>query len=650
MIRLQVSRRSASSADVEQALTRLDHQAGVYFGCDAGITGLHPLQATLLDGPALSLHLFTDGLGVQACSTFGQALLQHAALSGWADAARPGKGRHAVESLRALMASFAALPEFILLGALPFHAHRLAASKPAADHESLGLLFLAETYWQRDADGQWQRIRLSLPGQSAAVPTSAINAAPSPADSLEPPQDDYPPGGYAEMVERALGLLRQPPLVSLTLSQSYRRPVPADLSATQAFARLRQVNPAPATFFLNDGAGQKLFGASPDLQLVIAQGQIEALPVCGTVARGAGPVGEAESVRELLNEQVDAASLAVCSDALRNDLAPLCEPGSLRLLDRRRPMALSTVVHTVDRLAGRLRAGVDAWDAIVATAAPVMVTGTPRESALAAIAAMEASPRGWYGGLFVRVSGDGDALVGTILRAAVLQHGVAEVRCGGDLLADSTPEREERESRLKAISLWRALGMSEDPKGSIQAAAPFTGKLPSRIALHDAGDPFPAAVADAMQSLGLHLDSAAGLSLLIGADPRVCRQVLDVRAHRPLLAIGDAALRVLEHAGFAIEAIAPAHGRLLLCQPTALAPWSDASSFSSARYASLGLADSRVLPGWDCWALDQQQRPVLLVHEQSRTACLLFRPDSLLSGAPALAVLRATLAWLSSAA
>src|SRR5205814_4780233 len=134
--------------------------------------------------------------------------------------------------------------------------------------------------------------------------------------------------------------------------------------------RLREVNPAPATFFVNDGTGGRLFGASPDLQLVVGASRVQALPVCGTVARRAGPVGEAESFRELVNEDVDAASLAVCTDALRNDLAPLCVPGSLRLTERRQQMSLATVVHTVDRLDGQLREGADAWDAIAATAAP----------------------------------------------------------------------------------------------------------------------------------------------------------------------------------------------------------------------------------------------------------------------------------------
>ena len=106
--------------------------------------------------------------------------------------------------------------------------------------------------------------------------------------------------------------------------------------------------------------------------------------------------------------------------------------------------------HAVDRLHGRMREGCEAWNAIATSAAPVMVTGTPRLAALQAITELEASPRGWYGGLMVQVASNGDALVGTIMRAAAVRNGVAEVRTGCDLMADSSPQREEQESRLWA--------------------------------------------------------------------------------------------------------------------------------------------------------------------------------------------------------
>jgi anthranilate/para-aminobenzoate synthase component I len=459
-IALTPRRRPATAGEVNEALARLDTSPGMYLGVDAGIAGLHPLQAVLVDQPALVLTVQADGVQAAACTALGTSLLAHPALAGWAASAQPGNGQP-LQSLRALLQAFEPSPDVMLQGALRFSAHVLGGSTQAVPPGALGVLFLAQSFWQRDAAGQWEQVVLSLPGMVDTAGPNAQALSTPPTVSAAEPHNDYPPGGHAQMVARALVHLREQPLVSLTLSQSFRRPSSASPAA--AFARLRRVNPAPAMFFLNDGAGDRLFGASPDLQLVVQGRTVQALPVCGTVARRAGPVGEAESFRELVNEDTDAASLAVCSDALRHDLAPLCEPGTLHLRERRRQMSLATVVHTVDRLQGTLREGADAWDAIAATTAPAMVTGTPRGPALAAIAQLEASPRGWYGGLAVQVRADGSALAGTILRAAMLRGGVAEVRTGGDLLADSVPEREEQESRLKAISLWRALGLEDAP-------------------------------------------------------------------------------------------------------------------------------------------------------------------------------------------
>ncbi|MGD9946382.1 MAG: chorismate-binding protein, partial [Burkholderiaceae bacterium] len=290
---------------------------------------------------------------------------------------------------------------------------------------SLGVLYLGETLYRRGSDGQWWRLQLSFPDLALPGPEAAAGGRPQdedaraadtparsagtgsaarPPEPFAPPEwdDDFVPGGYARVVARAVQRLADATLVSLTLSQSFRRRV--RMPPAQAFARLRAVNPAPVSFFVNTGDGECLFGASPDLQLRIAGRLVEAMPVCGTVARGAGAVGEAESFKALVNEEVDEASLAVCSDALRNDLAPCCEAGSLSLVDRRRQMSLSTVVHAVDRLRGRLRDGVSPWRAIFATAAPAMVTGTPRAAALRAIAELEAGPRRWYGGLMVQVA------------------------------------------------------------------------------------------------------------------------------------------------------------------------------------------------------------------------------------------------------
>ena len=638
-IALTPRRRPATADEVNEALARLDTSPGMYLGVDAGVAGLHPLQAVLVDQAALVLTVHADGVQAAACTALGTALLAHPALAGWAASAHPGNGQP-VQSLRALLQAFEPSPDLMLQGALRFSAHVLGGSTQAVPPGALGVLFLAQSFWQRDAAGQWEQVVLSLPGMvDTAGPNAQALSAP-PTVSAAEPHNDYPPGGHAQMVARALVHLREQPLVSLTLSQSFRRPSSASPAA--AFARLRRVNPAPAMFFLNDGAGDRLFGASPDLQLVVQGRTVQALPVCGTVARRAGPVGEAESFRELVNEDTDAASLAVCSDALRHDLAPLCEPGTLHLRERRRQMSLATVVHTVDRLQGTLREGTDAWDAIAATTAPAMVTGTPRGPALAAIAQLEASPRGWYGGLAVQVRADGSALAGTILRAAVLRGGVAEVRTGGDLLADSVPEREEQESRLKAISLWRALGLEDAP--AVTARRDTGATLPAAVSLDDSNDPFAHALRDTLLGLGVRVEPGAQPVVRAGHAPH---EVGD----RHVVALGDAALRLLALAGCAVVRITPEHGRLVHCTPTAADAWAGAAPFTAARYATLALVPGAALAeGWQVWAHDDAGAPVMLVHAQRRVACLLVRPDSLLAGETARTALAAALAFCAPGA
>ena len=637
MIALAIERGDCSDTRADAALAGLDSKEGVYFGVDAGVAGLHPLQATLIEQPAIRMRLWGDGLDVQALSPFGEALLDHPGLSAWRARTGRGAGHAALSVTRQFLACFARSEDILLLGVLTFEAHRLAEG--CSDAGSLGVLYFPERLLRRNGAGQWRFVALAL---ADAVGTVAPRATQPPAADavISPPSiapaDDYAPGGYAQMVRRGIGLLRERPLVSLTLSQSYRRRVA--LAPSQAFARLRKANPAPATFFLNDGSGLRLFGASPDLQLVVRDREIQALPVCGTVARRPGPQGEAQSLRELFNEEVDAAALAVCSDALRNDLAPLCEPGSLRLLERRRPMSLATVTHAVDRIAGRLRPGADAWDAIAATAAPVMVTGTPRGLALQAIAELEASPRGWYGGMVVQVSSDGSALAGTVLRAAAVRGDVAEVRTGGDLLADSSPEREEAESRLKTRSLWRAFGLADaggEPAGELTVPDRVP---PLTVHVEAAGDPFAAALIDLLA--GLHIVSANNANTWVLAGDTLPRAGLPGR----VVAIGDAAYRVLALEGVDVQACHAEQGRALACVLTPEAPLKATGIFSAGRYARFRLTQLEP-QGWTVWARDAQGAPVLLLRDS--TACMLYRPDSLLCDAEAVLLFEAAVAAVS---
>lgn len=625
MICLTVERTPACEQAVREALVSLEDLPGVYLGVDAGVAGLHPLQALLTTRTALALEVFADGVQVQAHTRLGLALLQSPEIAVWQARAPRGGGLTALQALREFLRCFAPSPDVMLVGALNFDAHRLA--KPEGDGRYLGTLYLVECCLRRDASGLWSTVHL-LPSNGQALGQALAGDLPdlssSQARSTDPaaePCDDHPPGGYADMVRGALQALRDEGLVSLTLSQSYRRRV--QMRAVDAFERLRSVNPAPACFFFNGGQGERLFGASPDLQLVVQGRRVQTFPVCGTVARGSGPLDEAQALKDLLNESVDAAALAVCTDALRNDLAPWCEPGTMKLVDRRSPMTLATVIHAVDHLQAQLLPGSDAWDLIAATAAPVMVTGTPRANALQAIGALEASPRRWYGGLMVQVSSDGDALAATILRAAAVRNGVAEVRAGGDLLADSSPEREEQESRLKTQSLWRAFGLVQAVDHSADKK-PGSAGLPS-VRLVDAQDPFGASMKACLLGLGVTLEGAAACSLWVGMPD------MGELPERHAVMVGNAAYRMLRHEGFPVRETSPENGRQIQCRSSPAAPGSWPASFQTVRYARFEMAENAPMAGWQVWAEDANGSPVVWVQPNRRLVCIGCRPDSLMS-------------------
>ena len=68
----------------------------------------------------------------------------------------------------------------------------------------------------------------------------------------------------------------------------------------------------------------------------------------------------------------------MCSDVDRNDKSRVCEPGSVRVIGRRQIEMYSRLIHTVDHIEGRLREGMDAFDAFLSHAWAVTVTGAPK--------------------------------------------------------------------------------------------------------------------------------------------------------------------------------------------------------------------------------------------------------------------------------
>jgi anthranilate synthase len=205
--------------------------------------------------------------------------------------------------------------------------------------------------------------------------------------------------------------------------------------------------------------------------------RVETCPISGTIARGAGPLEDADNIRTLLNSAKDESELTMCTDVDRNDKSRICEPGSVQVIGRRQIEMYSRLIHTVDHVEGRLRPGFDALDAFLTHMWAVTVTGAPKNWAMQFIEDHESSQRRWYGGAVGVMGFDGGMNTGLTLRTAHIRGHVAAVRVGATLLIDSDPVAEEAETHLKASALLGVLRDSErDPAAHPAARAAGPGR------------------------------------------------------------------------------------------------------------------------------------------------------------------------------
>jgi len=123
-------------------------------------------------------------------------------------------------------------------------------------------------------------------------------------------------------------------------------------------------------------------------------------------------------------------------------------------------------MHLVSSLRGRLRDGVDCFDALMACFPAGTVSGAPKVRATEIIDEMEPTRRGIYAGaiLYLDFSGNLDSCIA--IRTLVAKNGVAYVQAGGGIVADSVPAREYLETVNKARAVIAALEAAHRKKGS----------------------------------------------------------------------------------------------------------------------------------------------------------------------------------------
>lgn len=247
---------------------------------------------------------------------------------------------------------------------------------------------------------------------------------------------------YLGSIERAQELLRAGESYEVCLTDTYTTEATGDI-----YAALREHNPAPyAAHLIFDGV--EVASASPERFLTVRGREVEAKPIKGTIAADQDPA--------LLDDAKTRAENLMIVDLLRNDLARVCDPGTVRVPALMQVESYATVHQLVSTITGHLREGRTAVDAVRATFPPGSMTGAPKLRTCEIIDRLETSPRGVYSGALGYFGFDGQADLSVVIRTAVRAGNTVTVGAGGAIVLDSDPESELVERNLKAQSVLGA--------------------------------------------------------------------------------------------------------------------------------------------------------------------------------------------------
>lgn len=275
-----------------------------------------------------------------------------------------------------------------------------------------------------------------------------------PAPVSGPAGDARYEAGVASLVEQ----IRDGEMLQAVLARRFS--VPGRYDAFSIYRALRRINPSPYLFHVELGAPgaepMALVGASPELLVRVHDGEVVTRPIAGTRPRDEDPQRDLALEAELREDEKELAEHAMLVDLARNDVGRVAEPGSVSVPVLRSVERFSHVMHLVSEVHGRLRADLDAFDALRSAFPAGTLSGAPKVRAMQAIAELERERRGPYGGAIGFFS-PRDLEAAITIRSAVIGPDGAHVHAGAGIVADSVPARESAEVRAKAAAMRAAL-------------------------------------------------------------------------------------------------------------------------------------------------------------------------------------------------
>ena len=257
---------------------------------------------------------------------------------------------------------------------------------------------------------------------------------------------------YLDLVHKAKQHCQQGDVFQLVLSRRFSQKFIGD--EFNVYRALKNINPSPYLFYFDTG-NFKLFGSSPEAQLVVKNEIAEIHPIAGTYKRTGDDTLDLIKANELLHDPKENAEHNMLIDLARNDLSKYCTNVHINTI--KQTQFYSHVIHLVSKIVGSKKQKHALIEVLLGTFPAGTLSGAPKVKAVQLINALEKTKRNFYGGCIGFFSATDELNHAIMIRTFLSKNNTLYFQAGAGIVISSQPQDELNEINNKVSALVNAM-------------------------------------------------------------------------------------------------------------------------------------------------------------------------------------------------
>ena len=260
---------------------------------------------------------------------------------------------------------------------------------------------------------------------------------------------------FKKLVDKGINHCKLGDVFQIVLSKRFYQGFQGD--EFQVYRALRSINPSPYLFYFDYGSF-KIFGSSPEAQIVIKDDKATIYPIAGTFKRTGDDEFDKKEAEKLSSDAKENSEHVMLVDLARNDLSKISK--NVEVERFKDIQFYSHVIHLVSKVSGRVSSD-KKIDLISGTFPAGTLSGAPKHKAMQLIEDYENLSREFYGGAIGFMGFNGDFNHAIIIRSFLSKNRKLFYQAGAGIVYKSDRDNENQEVYNKIEALRKAIQIAE---------------------------------------------------------------------------------------------------------------------------------------------------------------------------------------------